>query len=104
MPRKDSNRVFIKACKKAGLDVEPEASRRIKRGLIICDAKGQSYTVDVKGQLKSCTPQIRVDSRRTVSAVPSSMKVARIAGRKKAGHIIASKSNHPIKRRLKSQG
>ena len=81
MINKDNDRVFIEACKKAGLEVETESGDSIKSGLILYDAKGQSYTVDTKGQLQKRTSKTLFDPQRT--AVPNSMKVVKIAGRKK---------------------
>lgn len=108
MINKDNDRVFIEACKKAGLEVETESGDSIKSGLILYDAKGQSYTVDTKGQLQKRTPKTLFDPQRTAVAVPNSMKVVKIAGRKKAGYKITASSkhlpNHSMKRKLKFQG
>lgn len=60
MHNKDRNKIFIEACKKAGLAVQKNASSQIKKGIIICDAKGEKYTVDSNGKLKRITPAIRV--------------------------------------------
>ena len=100
---KDNNKIFIEVCKKAGLEVESKPSKQIKNGIIISDAIGHQYTVDSNGQLQRCVPTINVHPQKAVSIVPSSMKVVKISGKGRAGHIIASRQIRPIKRRLKTQ-
>ncbi|MBQ7133613.1 MAG: hypothetical protein IJO20_03865 [Ruminococcus sp.] len=42
----NENKLFIEACKKAGLKVRAKPGNKVAEGLVVVDSRGQRYTVD----------------------------------------------------------
>lgn len=49
---KDENKVFINACRNAGLKVQSKENDRVVDGLIIIDARGNRYSVNADAKLQ----------------------------------------------------
>lgn len=53
---KVENKLFIEACRKAGLKVQAKAGNQVAAGLIIRDGQGRKYIVNPEAHLKAVSP------------------------------------------------
>ncbi len=79
---KDENKVFINACRNAGLKVQSKENDRVVEGLIIVDARGNRYSVNTDAKLQRfgvvCADDIRT-IRRRVSKQPLGLEVNKVS-------------------------
>ena len=48
----NENKLFIEACKKAGLQVRAKPGTKVAEGLVVVDSRGQRYTVDSNAMIQ----------------------------------------------------
>lgn len=100
----DKNRLFIEACKRAGLKVQAKPSAKIANGIIIRDGKGRMYTIDSKGHIRQTIPLYNHVNKRAINAaVLGRLKTVSGARRRGVSKKASFKTTLAMKKGIKAQ-